>query len=168
MTITVLMCIGGAFFTGFTSGVLVRQPEINRLRKQVKQLQKTNSKLNKMIEEQYRQVEKLRYQNKTLYFYQLIEKHKNKAMYRGELLKLYAIKEYLDLLYIQLVSEKDMDENEIKFFEAFDVFIENQRKISDKDMEYVKKYIISKYWLKLLFCKRYNVENNIERIKNIA
>ena len=72
--LTTALLIGFSGSGGVVIGCLVRQPEINRLRKMVKQLNDKNSSLRKIIEEQMQLVDQLQDQIRTYQFYNWLKK----------------------------------------------------------------------------------------------
>lgn len=168
MGVSLIACCfaGSAFIAGNISGALLRQPEINKLRMQVKDLQKSNSKLLKLIAEQQRQIEILDYDFKMMQFHQFSEKRKNRALRREEMVFLYAYYEYLNILYAKITEESEIDENANKFFILFESFFENHSKESEKEM--IKKYILSKYGKKIMRGEKPQIEQCIEKCKRAA
>ena len=67
--LTTALLLGFSGSSGVIIGCLVRQPEINRLRKMVKQLNDANSSLRKIIEEQMQLIDHLQDEIRTYKFY---------------------------------------------------------------------------------------------------
>ena len=83
---------------GATAGALSRQPEINRLKAQVRKLQAEVERLQNAIRMQDRQIKQLLVQYKGLKAYQFNARNKARNYTRGALIFQYAYKEYLGLL----------------------------------------------------------------------
>jgi hypothetical protein len=167
MTITV-MIVAGAFFGGFTVGALFRQPEINRLKKQVRQLQNNQGELYSTIKEQQRQVDVLKYEYNALQFYQFAKKQDNRKIYKEELLKVYMYKEYVDILYEQLASDKELDKDRNTYFSIMNDFFEDNKKVSEAQMKEAQQYILAKYNKEIMHCKYYDIDESINRIKTLS
>ena len=69
ITATILLVGGLSGSCGITIGCLMRQPEINKLRKMVKQLNKKNSELRKLLDEQMQMIEVLQDEIRAYKFY---------------------------------------------------------------------------------------------------
>jgi hypothetical protein len=98
-------------FGGGTIGALARQPEINKLKEQVKTLQKEVKRLNSLIDEQNRQINALRGKYEALKGKQIIEAAKAQGHLKGAIMYSYCLKEYLDMNY-RIVKAKPNDSNE--------------------------------------------------------
>jgi len=106
----------------FIAGALSRQPEINRLKKQVKVLQEQIEKLQFVIQEQQRQIEEYKLRYKALKGYHWIEKRKCMGVTKGFLVLQYAFKEYIELSIAQ-ASGKNINENELRFYNAYNALM---------------------------------------------
>ena len=98
-----------SFSGGGVLGALSRQPEINKLKEQVRKLQAEVKRLNSLISEQNRQIQSLRMKYEVLMGKTMIEAAKVKAQLKGAIMYSYCLKEYLDINYkiISTNSEKD-------------------------------------------------------------
>lgn len=138
--------LGVGSLGGFVIGGIVRQPEINKLKKQVRDLQNKNSKLQKRINEQQENVETLMVEYGKLKFYQILHKRKQKQYIRGGLLIEYQYKEYVDLL-LKVVKENGIDnlsEEQKQYFELCTRIIE-EKDIAEDDKRAMQGYILKKY-----------------------
>ncbi len=134
-----LIAIGG-FFGGF----LIRQPGINKLRKQAQLLQSDNEKLQNCLKRHQDSFDNLYLQYKGLKVLEL----KNKAEYKGKLknnlVLQYGIKDYLELLFDITKNERKLTNEECIFYKSFDGVIEG-KKISDRNFEKIKEYVMSNH-----------------------
>lgn len=137
--IAVLIAIG-SFLTGF----LIRQPKINKLKKQIEMLQQDNSKLLNLIEESGQKYQELLIQHKALKALQFRKKSALKEQITETLVMQYAIKEYLTLLLKSGKYNNELEKSEIIFFNAFEKFIDG-KKISTSDKVKIRDYITEKY-----------------------
>lgn len=80
---------------GIILGCAIRQPEINRLKGQLRDLQQDNSKIKKLMIQQQDALQKLIAEQAKLKF---LEKKKMDAKIRGVIWEGYLYKEYVDLL----------------------------------------------------------------------
>ena len=85
---------------GFFAGGLIRQPGINKLRKQVQLLQSDNKKLQKSIKRYQDSFDDLYLQYKGLKVLELKNKIEYKDKLKNNLVLQYGIKDYLELLSI--------------------------------------------------------------------
>ena len=99
--------IGGLIGIGsFLLGFLIRQPQINKLKKQVELLQKDNSKLIGLIEARQAEYKELLVQHKALKALQHRKKAASKELLAENLVMQYAIREYLSLLLKRVKYER--------------------------------------------------------------
>lgn len=155
----VLLSSSGGAILGFT----LRQPEINRLKKQIKELQRDNSKLKKLMYEQQEAYENLLIAYGDLKFYQLTEKRKLKQNMRGQILLGYEYKEYVDLL-LKVVKEngdENLNDKEKAFFEICTQWLEDG-KLSDKEMKAMDSYIMSRYKKEIFTRKDVDIVNYVK------
>lgn len=128
---------------GVVAGALLRQPEINRLRKQVQVLQAEIQRLQALVEEQNRQIQELTVRYKTLKAWSFVEKAKQRARLEGAVMHQWAFKEYVELLCAQ-ASERPLSEEERAFFNAYENLLAGLH--GDKDERLIiRNYIRSKY-----------------------
>lgn len=130
----------GSFLTGF----LIRQPKINKLKKQIEMLQQDNSKLLNLIEESRQKYQELLIQHKALKALQFRKKSALKEHITETLVMQYAIKEYLTLLLKSGKYNNELEKSEIIFFNAFEKFIDG-KKVSTSDKVKIRDYITEKY-----------------------
>lgn len=90
----VLLSAGG----GTILGCAIRQPEINKLKRQVKDLQKDNTRIKQLMRQQQENLEQLMIEYSKLKFYQILDKRKLNQDVRGQICQGYEYKEYVDLL----------------------------------------------------------------------
>lgn len=141
-----------AFAGGTTFGALVRQPEINKLKEQVRCLENELSNMHNTVENLAVDIELIR-------LIQLVKDNPeltdlaNKKINGssptdfGVLVYSYTVKEYLELKAKYLLEKKDLTNEEVTFIDCFTLF--NQNRIdADKQLEikkFLKDYICEKY-----------------------
>ena len=128
----------------FLTGFLIRQPKINKLRKQVELLQKDNRKLIVMITDKQQNYQELLIQHKALKALQFRKKSAIKEQMIENLVMQYAIKAYLTLLLKNGRYEKPLEKDEIVFFKAFEKVVDG-KKISTSDKVKIRDYIMEHY-----------------------
>ena len=128
------------FFVGF----FARQPAINKLKKQVKQLQKETERLNQLRDAQHRELGELLIKYKALGALQFKKKSVEKENIQGLLIYQYGAKEYLGMLIDSVKHGIEMPKEAIGFFKAFDKVIDGE-KVSDSDWKKIKEYIFVKH-----------------------
>ena len=135
LLIPILSAVGGLFV-----GALSRQPEITRLKKQAKILQQETERLQKLIEEQDRQIRSLKMQVNGLKGQQLIQAL---GRTKGAVMHQYAFKEYIDLC-CELVKDKPTTEQEKLFFNIYENML-NGIEVNIEDKVFLKEYLLRRY-----------------------
>ncbi len=129
---------------GFFTGFLVRQPKINKLKKQIETLQKQLSSLQDKMVGYQTSFDNLLLQYKGLKVMQLKKKAEMKGMLEENLVLQYGMKAYLNLLLNRVKNNKKLDEEELAFYKSFDNVIEG-KKVSKNEFKTIKSYVISRY-----------------------
>lgn len=155
LLVPILTAAGGAIV-----GALSRQPEVNRLKKQVKTLQAEVERLHKLIDEQDRQIKSLKMQVSGLKGYQ-----RTQALGRtkGAVMQQYAFKEYIDLCCEQ-AKDKIITEKEKTFFNIYENMI-NGIKVNVEAKVFLKEYLFNRYGHqieKLITLDLYEIINRLE------
>ncbi|AIQ56179.1 hypothetical protein [Paenibacillus borealis] len=139
---------------GVVAGTLSRQPEVNRLKQQVRTLQAEIQRLQALVKEQDRQIKELKIRYNALKAYQFTEKIKQKSKLKGALMFQYSFKEYMDLLVAQARGGNYvLVDDETYFFNSFEHLM-NTREISVEEKLLIRTYIRTKY--------AYEIDNQIE------
>jgi hypothetical protein len=128
----------------FFAGFFARQPTINNLKKQVKQLQKETERLNQLRYAQHREIGELLIKYKALGALQFKKKSLEKENIKGLLIYQYGAREYLGLLIDSVKHGIEIPKQAIGFFKAFDKVIDGD-KVSDSDRKKIKEYIFVKH-----------------------
>ena len=137
--------LGGLIaIASFLTGFLIRQPKINKLKKQIELLQKDNRKLIEMITDKQQNYQELLVQHKALKALQFRKKSAIKEQMQENLVMQYAIKVYLTLLLKNGRYEKLLEKDEIIFFKAFEKVIDG-KKLSTSDKVKIRDYIMELY-----------------------
>lgn len=152
---------------GFLGGALSKQPEINRLKAQVRKLQSEISRLQYTIKEQDRQIRELKIRYNTLKAYHFSERRRQKEKTKGAVMFQYCFKEYMDLLIAQAHnSNYELKDEEKVFFNSFERMINNQE-ATVKEKVFIREYIRYKYQYQIDNMIEYNSENIIEKVESI-
>ena len=160
LILALLMAGGGA-----VAGAMARQPEINRLKDQVKKLQEEVLRLQSVIKEQDRQIRELRIRYNALKAYSFSERAKQRANLKGAIMFQYCFKEYMDLLIVQTNKNNFVLKDEEKtFFNIFEGLVNNQEK-SVEEMMFLREYIRYKYAHQIDNLIEYDMNNIIERVE---
>ncbi|MGN0179143.1 MAG: hypothetical protein ACI4DY_06855 [Monoglobaceae bacterium] len=150
---------------GFLTGFLIRQPKINKLKKQIELLQKDDRKLIEMINEMRQNYQELLVQHKALKALQYRKKLAIKEKITGNLVMQYAIKAYLTLLLKSGRYEQKLEKDEIVFFEAFEKVIDGKN-ISTGDKVKIRDYIMEHYGNEIKQLKECEYTAVFEELKN--
>ena len=137
--IPIILAAGG----GGIIGALSRQPEVNRLKKQVKLLQREIERLQNIISEQNRQINELNTRYKALKGFQFAEKAAQKANIRGHYLHLYSYKEYVELLCYQ-TKGNELNSSQRVFYNSYELLL-NGNDVPYNYLYSIREYILKKY-----------------------
>ena len=149
----------------FLAGVLVRQPKINKLRKQVELLQKDNRKLIDMITDKQQNYQELVIQLKALKAMQFRKKSILKDQMTENLVMQYAIKAYLMLLLKSGRYDKPLEKDEIMFFTAFEKVIDG-KKLTTSDKLKIREYITEHHSGEIKQFKECEYASVLEELQN--
>lgn len=128
---------------GLVAGALSRQPEINRLKEQVKILQSEIIRLQGVIKEQQRQIEELKIRFNTLKASNFIEKKRILGITKGFLYLQYAFREYVELTIVQ-ARGKELRGDELRFYITFNCLM-NEQDMPVEERLFVAQYVSSIY-----------------------
>ncbi|MDI9519797.1 MAG: hypothetical protein QM308_01365 [Bacillota bacterium] len=148
---------------GAVVGALSRQPEINRLKRLVKQLQAEIQKLQALIDEQNNQINELFVRYKALKVYQIFSKISERKNIQKALVFQYGAKNYLDLLLKQVRNES-VDKTDLTFFRAFEKVM-NGETISKEDQKTIQVYILTKHKKEIFKLQKCDVTQTIHEIE---
>ena len=151
-----------AFFSGF----FLRQPKINKLKKQFELMQKDINKLETLRLKQKEDFQELLIQHKSLKAINFKKRAIAKEKMRGNLIEQYALKEYIDLLILRVREHKELSKEELMFFNAYEKAM-NSGKTSSAIQVKVQNYITSKYETEIKKLKECDSASSISDLNNI-
>lgn len=128
----------------FLTGFLIRQPQVNKLKKQVELLQRDSRKLLALIEAKQSSYQELLIQHKALKALQFRKKSTLQEQMTENLIMQYAIKAYLVLLLKSGRHELELTKTEIVFLKAFEKVIDG-KKLSTTDKVKIRDYIMERH-----------------------
>lgn len=160
--VAAILGVGGGTILGF----VIRQPEINQLKRQIKELQKDNSRLKTLMAQQQENVEKLMVEYASFKFYQRQQKEDVKQNIKEEIRLGYEYKEYVDLLQRALREggNESFTQGEKIFFELCTRQIEDKKKLTEDEEEAKKQYILKKYGKEISRMKDVKIVEYIENM----
>lgn len=132
---------------GAIVGALLRQPEINRLKKQIEVLQAEMSKLQALLAEQNRQISELKTRYNVIKGYNFLLRKKFEGNIKGHIIHQYAFHEYVSLSKLK-IKGADLDDKRQSFFKLYDRLITGEN-MQFKEFMSMKKYLMSKYQLQI-------------------
>lgn len=141
---TVPLVVAITALGGFVLGGLVRQPEINDLKNQVKQLKKQQEHLVQVVNAQNDEIRDLLNRYHALKVYQVFQRSDMKAQLRNSLVFQYATADYLRLMVSCIESETKPSDAETAFYCAFTKMLSG-RGLSDAEMAAVKDYVVPRH-----------------------
>ena len=157
-----------ALFTAiacFFAGFLVRQPSINKLKKQVKRLQAENKRLTDLQLTLSKELSDLLAQVKALKVFDFKHRADCNEKIRQNLTFQYALFEYLRLLLDRVRDQIEMSDEEMKFFKAYEKVIDGKN-LGNGDKDTIQNYITSKYATEIKQQKECNLSQAIEMLRN--
>lgn len=149
---------------GVVIGVLVRQPEINKLQKQVKILQADVSELENVVEEQNSEIAQLLIRYKSLKIYQFSQRRQVKDNIQEQLICQYAAADYLNLLLDCASSGKKMSADEIRYYKMYGKMLEDNQ-IDDNELEVLRPIILEKHGSEIDRMQECDLRAVFERIR---
>ncbi len=149
---------------GTVIGALSRQPEINELKNQVRELQGEVERLQAIIDKQNKDIEVLKIRYKSLKAFDFKEKSQTRGYMRGTLIFSYAYNEYLNLLMKHAKKDNDMSQQSVIFYNIFDKIIEGGT-VSEVEKDAVKEYILGLYKYEIDHLIECNCENTLKKLK---
>ncbi|MBE6748747.1 MAG: hypothetical protein E7557_05890 [Ruminococcaceae bacterium] len=161
-----LLIAGISAVFSFLFGFLVRQPKINKTKKQIELLQSDNSKLITMIDDSKDKYQELLIQHKALKAMQRRKRIVLNEKISENLIMQYAIREYLILLLKNGREHLELEKDEVSFFNSFEKVI-NGEKLTKQDKTNVKKFIIEKYQTEIKELKECEYTETLESINKV-
>jgi TolA-binding protein len=161
LLIPIIIAAGG----GGIVGALSRQPEINRLKKQVKILQQEIDRLQNIIAEQNRQIKELTIRYKAIKGWQFSEKAAQSANIKGYYLHLYSYKEYVELLCYQ-AKGNELQAREQAFFNAYEMLLAGNE-IPNEYLFSIRTYIHGKYNYEIVHQIPYNQDSTLQIVESV-
>lgn len=149
----------------FLTGFLIRQPKINKLKKQLELLQRDNQKLITIITGIQHSYKELLVQHKALKALQFRKKSVIKEQLTENLIMQYAIKSYLTLLLKNGRYEKKLEKDEIIFFKAFEKVI-NGKELSTSDKIKIRDYVMKEHTREIKELKECDYTDVFKELEN--
>lgn len=130
----------GVAIASFLTGFLIRQPKMNKLKKQVETLQRDNHRLVTLCQTHKQKFQELLIQQKALKAFQFRKKATNKEQMAECLTMQYAIFEYVNVLMKRVKYNQELTKEEIRFFNAFEKAIDG-KPLSASDKVIVTEFV---------------------------
>ena len=128
----------------FLVGFFVRQPSVNKLKKQVKIMQKEIENLQSAMKGYQDVYSDMYVQYKKLKVIQIKQKAEIEGKLKDNLILQYGLKDYLTLLFDVVKKERKLSRIENIFYKSFDSVIEG-KKVGKKEFENIKEYVLEKH-----------------------
>ena len=162
-----IAAIGGALGAGagLIVGVLIRQPEINKLKRQVKSLQAQVDALQEAVGAQKEEIAALLLKLKTLKIHQVIRSHEIKNEIREALLVQYASKDYLQLLLECAKGAHQMDKDDVRFYSAYNKLLA-EKKLSNNERSCINSYVSERHQAELSSLRECDVQPTLDEIRD--
>lgn len=156
-----LLSAGG----GTILGCAIRQPEINRLKRQVRDLQKDNTRIKQLMRQQQENLEQLMIEYSKLKFYQILDKANVKRDVRGQICQGYVYKEYVDLLtkVVREGGDENLSEEQKGFLELCTEWIEGKGFGNEKEKK-INGYIMKKYKKEILCMEDIHIIDYVKKV----
>ena len=148
------------FFFGF----LLRQPQINDLKKQIKRLQTDNEILQNLCTKQKNEFKELYVQYKAFKAFTLNKKIAKEKV-KENLIFQYALKDYIELLVKRVKYEKELTKREIQFFKSYEKVIDGKN-ITTSDKIKIRDYTLEKHSVNINLLKECDYSKVITELNN--
>ena len=155
--------LAGCF--GIGVGLIIRQPEINELHRQVAKLQKKADELKETVRKQNDEISALITRYRALQVWQVIQKHDLRKQIEESLVFQYAMNDYFSLMVDRLETGRDFNEAETAFYAAFSKMLDGKELDADQ-MESVKSYVEATHSAQIEAMTPCDASEPIERIRN--
>lgn len=152
---------------GLLAGILVRQPEINKLHKLVKRLQKEIDRLEQAVEEQNDEITALMLKYKALKIYQFGQRKELKESIQDELVFQYATADYLNLLLDYVNADIEMSKEDLRFYEAYGKMIA-EKPIDFKEKQFIKEYVRGRHTTEITRLKQCDAQPVLDNKSSLA
>lgn len=142
MLIGLASLMGTAF--GVVVGAVMRQPEINKLKKQVKVLQSNMAELEAVVERQNAEISRLYASYKTIGALQFLKKREAKIELKEALILQYATVEYLSLVLACASGAGKLTESDVEFYKAYGKLVSSES-LEGEDRKTVERYVRTRH-----------------------
>ena len=129
---------------GFLFGFLIRQPKINKLKKQIERLHDDIGRLQKLCQNQQDNFKNLLIQHKALKALSFRKKAASKEKLKENLILQYAIRDYLELLLKRVKCNQELSKVEIAFLKASEKIIDGKT-LSTSDKVKIKDFTLNRH-----------------------
>ena len=154
-----------ALGVGAAAGYLSRQPEINRLKLQVRILQQENQRLRGALEEQARQIQELKIRYNTLKAWQFGERINRMADIKARIIHQYCLKEYMDMALTR-IRGNDLNPEMTTFFGIYSLFLNGKANtVSQGEFTALREFNMSKYGSEINRCIPPNMEETYKKLE---
>lgn len=149
---------------GLITGILIRQPEINKLQKLVKRLQKEIDRLEQAVQEQNDEIAALMVEYRALKIYQFSRRKELREGIQDELVFQYATADYLNLLLDYVNADVEMTKDDIRFYETYGKMIA-EKPIDYKEKQFIRDYVRARHSLEIDRLEQCETQPVISRIR---
>lgn len=153
-----------ATFFGVFVGFFIRQPKVNKLKKQIEALQKNLTSIQSMLESYQNAFDDLFIRYKGLKVLQLKQKAEYENKLKDNLILQYGMKDYLTLLFDTVKNSRKLELDEITFYKTFDNVIEGKQ-IDKKMFSKIKTYVMDNHKREINSLKQCDCEVEFEMIE---
>lgn len=125
---------------GLGVGMLARQPEINVLHKQVRQLQAKAGELEETVRAQNDELSGLFQRYEALKAWNLFQRSELREQIKHSLTFQYAVNDFFSLMFERLDTGRDFTKDETAFYHAMSNMLDG-RDLNAEQMECIKQYV---------------------------
>lgn len=129
---------------GAVIGTVIRQPEINKLKKQIKTLQANMAELEDVIERQNDEIARLYASYRAIGALRFLKKSEARASLKEALILQYATVEYLELVLACARGNAELCDADIHFYKAYGRLV-SESDASPADQQLVESYVMGKH-----------------------
>lgn len=149
---------------GFVAGALIRQPEINKLQKQVACLQADVDELKRVAAEQNSEIKRLLLNYRALGVFAFAQKRELKNEIQDELVCQYASYDYLTLLLDAVSTGRKLEPEEVRFYKQYGKMLEDNI-VDQRELEQLRPVIMERHAHEITSMKECDLQPIFDKIE---
>ena len=153
------------FIGGLFTGVILRQPSVNKLKKQIIMLQKKNETFQQYMSEYHSRFDDIYVKYKSLKIMELKRKAEYEGKLKDNLVLQYGMKDYFEMLFNAVKDKNKLDEAEYDFYKSFDNVIEG-KDLKENDFVVIKNFVMRKHKKEINELRKCDIEDEYKKLSD--